>query len=126
MNPQSPYPPQDPTAPPQQPAAQSWFQPQQVVHTTIVQQPAKASNGIAVAGFVLAFLFAPLGLILSLVGLQKAKQLGGEGQGLAIAGLVISILAILPFILLMLALLAAGANTNSSVGELGSLWLFMA
>ena len=124
MDPQPPYPPQAP--PPQQPGAQPSFQPQQIVHTTIVQQPVKASNGVAVAGFIFAFLFAPLGFILSLVGLQKAKQLGGEGSGLATAGLVISVLAMLPFILLMLAIFAAGASNASATGELGGLLLIAA
>ncbi len=56
----------------------------------------------AIAGFILAFLFAPLGLIFSIAGLKKAKQLdgatkqfGGVGRGLAIAGLIVSILGIL-------------------------------
>jgi hypothetical protein len=54
-----------------------------------------AGNGLAVAGFVLAFLFWPVGILLSVVGLRRANGLGGKGKGLAIAGVTISILALL-------------------------------
>lgn len=58
------------------------------------------SNGMAIAGFVLAFLFALLGLIFSIIGLNKAKELNGSGQGLATAGIIISIInMVLGFIL---------------------------
>ena len=50
----------------------------------------KSSNGFAVAGFVLSFFFALLGLIFSAIGLSKAKTTG-SGKGLAIAGLTISL-----------------------------------
>ena len=65
------------------------------------------SNGLAIAGMVLgissivlfflswiATMIAIVGLILSLVGLNKAKQLGGLGRGMAIAGVVTSSLGI--------------------------------
>jgi hypothetical protein len=55
--------------------------------------PAKAgTNGVAVAGFVLAFLIAPIGLILSIIGLIKARRPGQKGKGLAIGGIVVALL----------------------------------
>lgn len=49
-------------------------------------------NGIAMAGFVIAF-FSPIaGLILSSFGLKKARMLNGTGRGYAVAGIVISII----------------------------------
>jgi hypothetical protein len=57
-------------------------------------QPA-GSNGLAIAGFVLAFLFWPLGLVFSLIGIRRANGAGGKGKGLAIAGVAVSILALL-------------------------------
>ena len=62
--------------------------------TPSAQSPTRAptqDNSTAIIGFVLAFLFAPLGLIFSVAGLKKARQLGGVGKGLAIAGLIVSI-----------------------------------
>ena len=47
-------------------------------------------NGFAIAGFICAFLFALVGLILSIVGLNKANENNGSGKGLAIAGIIIA------------------------------------
>ena len=58
------------------------------------------SNGFAIAGFVLSFFFALLGLIFSIIGLNKAKTIG-SGKGLAIAGLVISLVWIVLVIILL-------------------------
>ncbi len=52
-----------------------------------------STPGLAIAGLVLAFLFWPVGLVLSIVALAKSKQNGGKG--LAVAGLVVSILALI-------------------------------
>lgn len=72
----------------------------------VIQVVEKKSNGMATAGFVLALItvffgWIPiagwitwlLGLIFSAVGLSKAKELEA-GKGLAIAGLVISLIGI--------------------------------
>ena len=50
------------------------------------------TNGYAIVGFILAFAFALLGLIFSIIALNKAEERNGAGRGLAIAGIVISIL----------------------------------
>ena len=56
-----------------------------------MQQPVqKGTNGFAIAGFILSFFGGLLGLIFSIIGLVKAKK-EGSPKGLAIAGLVISI-----------------------------------
>lgn len=67
------------------------------------------SNGMAVAGFVISlvsfFLCCGslnwLSLIFSIVGLVQAKSKNGNGKGLAIAGIVISCIVMVLFILLM-------------------------
>lgn len=52
-------------------------------------------NKIAIAGFVCAFLLPLLGLILSIVGVVKAKkEYGGKGKKLGIAGIIISAVGI--------------------------------
>lgn len=72
--------------------------------------PAKASNGLATAGFVLGLLgflgsFIPViniggivlgvvGAILAAVGLSKAKK-SGTGKGLAVSGLILGLLAVI-------------------------------
>ena len=65
-----------------------FFAPEAVTHDEDREKPRK--NNIAVAGFVLAFLFPLLGIIFSAIGLKKSKETG-SGKGLSIAGIVISL-----------------------------------
>ena len=60
----------------------------------MTDQPVKPkTSGMAIAGFVLAFLFGALGVIFSAIALGQIERSKGQlgGRGLAIAGLVISI-----------------------------------
>lgn len=52
--------------------------------------PQNQKNGFAIAGFVLSLL-PLLGLIFSILGLNRAGKIGGKGRGLAIAGIVLSV-----------------------------------
>ncbi len=56
----------------------------------VQQTTGNESNTIAIVGFVFAFLFPLVGLICSIIGLKKSKELGGAQKGLAVAGIVIS------------------------------------
>lgn len=97
--------------------------------------PARSSNGLATAGFVLGLLgllgsFIPLinvvgivlgvlGAILAAVGLAKAKRTGA-GKGLAMAGLVLGVLAVVVAIVINVVFAnavddALGATTAPSV-----------
>ncbi len=86
-------------------------QPQQVVVTNT------PNNGIAIAGFVLSFFSfaAVIGLILSIVGLQKSKtpEFNGKGKGLAIAGIVLSCITIGYWIIII----ATCAGTCAAVSD---------
>lgn len=62
----------------------------------------KPVNAMAIVGFILSLLAAPIGLIFSIIGLKKVSQLQGAGRGLAIAGLVISIIGTLFWVLIIL------------------------
>ena len=52
------------------------------------------TNNYAIIGFVLSFFVAIAGLIVSIIGLKKSKELN-SGKGLSIAGIIISIINIL-------------------------------
>ena len=62
---------------------------------SVAEPQPSGSNAFAILGFIFAFLFSPLGLIFSIVGLAKAKKMGGKQKGLAIAGLILSIISVL-------------------------------
>jgi hypothetical protein len=50
------------------------------------------TNVMAILGLVFAFVFSPLGIVFSAIGLSQTKKRGEGGRGLAIAGLILSIL----------------------------------
>lgn len=54
---------------------------------------AETKNTMAIVGFVFSFFIPIVGLICSIIGLKKVGLCGGNGKGLAIAGIVISILS---------------------------------
>lgn len=56
-----------------------------------VQQQPTRSNNVAIVGFIFAFFIPLVGLICSIIGVNNAKNCGGSGKGLAIAGIIISI-----------------------------------
>ena len=60
------------------------------------------TNGCAIAGFILAFFMPFIGLILSIIGVVKAKkECRGNGKGLAIAGIVISAVLLVIYVALI-------------------------
>lgn len=64
------------------------------------QPPASATpanqgrSGLAIAGFILAFLLPPLGLILCLIGMVQAGKSGQKGKVLAGIGMAVSLVFI--------------------------------
>ena len=46
---------------------------------------------LAIVGFIFAFIMPIVGLICSIIGRNKAPECGGNGKGLATAGIVISV-----------------------------------
>jgi len=60
---------------------------------------APPTNTMAIIGLVCAFLFAPAGLICGIVARRQIKQTGEQGDGLALAAIIISILQIVIFVI---------------------------
>ena len=90
-------------------------------------QPAAKRNGMALAGFILSLVnvFCCLGglnlfaLIFSIIGLVKAKDYNGDRKGLALAGLIITILAMVISVVVYIIMIATGTweemiNSSSS------------
>lgn len=89
------------SAVPSVPPAATYYpsQPQQASQPRQTAQ--NQTNGCVIAGFVLSFFMPLIGLILSIIGVGKAKECG-NGKGLAIAGIVLSSIDIAVFILVVL------------------------
>jgi peptidyl-prolyl cis-trans isomerase B (cyclophilin B) len=51
--------------------------------------PVQQTNGMAIAALIMAFVFAPLGIILGHVARGQIKRTGEGGRGFATAGLVL-------------------------------------
>lgn len=67
--------------------------------------PEKQTNGLAVAGLILPIFmpqFSVLGLIFSIIGLIKAREMGGSGKGIAIAGIIVSAIIMVAFVSVIL------------------------
>jgi Domain of unknown function (DUF4190) len=53
------------------------------------------TNVMAILGLVFAFVFSPLGIVFSAIGLGQVRKRGEKGRGLALTGLILSILFVL-------------------------------
>lgn len=50
----------------------------------------RKTNIFAIVGFIFSFLFAIVGLVLSIIGYKKAPEYNNSGKNLALAGIIIS------------------------------------
>ena len=73
------------------------------------------TNGMAIAGLVCAFFIPLLGLIFGCIGLQKSKELGGEGRGMSIAAIVISVVWMVIAVLIIIITVIMTAAVMSSM-----------
>ncbi|MEI6054067.1 MAG: DUF4190 domain-containing protein [Candidatus Saccharibacteria bacterium] len=72
-----------------------------------IAAPAKYSNNLSVIGLVLAFLFGPAGVVVCLVALFKSKK-ANQKDNMALAGLILSVVGIIIWILVYAVWLPAG------------------
>ena len=98
----SQYTPHD-QAPPTQPYPE---QPLVSPHAGYPPAPRK-TNTMAILGLVFAFVFSPLGIVFSAIGLSQIKKRREGGRGLALAGMILSILFTLIGVLATVFLFAA-------------------
>lgn len=80
--------------------------------------PTQGTNGLAIAGMVLAFCFAPVGIILSAIALKRARSGDYRNplEGLAKAGLIVSIICTVLGIVYLCLLAAMGSYILSNGG----------
>ncbi|MDE7084798.1 MAG: zinc ribbon domain-containing protein [Clostridia bacterium] len=63
------------------------------VQVKAMSNSSNGENTIAIVGFVFSFLIALVGLICSIMGYKKAVNEGAPYKGLALAGIIISIIS---------------------------------
>ena len=61
----------------------------------------RPTNTMAILALVMAFVFAPAGLVLGIVARKQIRQTGEEGDGLALAGIIVGGIATALFALLI-------------------------
>jgi hypothetical protein len=72
---------------------------------------------MAILALVMAFVFAPAGLILGIVARKQIRQTGEDGDGLALAGMIVGgIFTAIFVVLIVLWIIAIVAIGNGSFG----------
>ena len=72
---------------------------------------------MAILALVLAFVFAPAGLILGIIARKQIRQTGEDGDGLALAGIIVGGIFTAIFVLLIVFWIIAFASlANGSFG----------
>ena len=72
---------------------------------------------MAILALVLAFVFAPAGLVLGIVARKQIKQTGEDGEGLALAGMIVGGIFTAIFLLVIVFwIIAIVAIGNGSFG----------
>jgi hypothetical protein len=104
----------------QQPYGQQQYGQQPYGQPAYGQQPgyapqayARPTNTMAILALVMAFVFAPAGLILGIVARRQIKQTGEEGEGLALAGIIVGGLFTAIFVLLIVIWIIAIVSISS-------------
>jgi hypothetical protein len=73
------------------------------------------TNTMAILSLIFAFVFAPLGIVFGFIARSQIKRTGEGGDGLALAGLILSIAFTLLSILALIFFFAAFAGIASSI-----------
>ena len=108
-----------PVAPPA-PDANAASAPAYAQPTPAYAQPVAVNPGrtLGIVGFILAFFVSPAGIIVSAIGLSKSRKSGNK-NGLALAGLILSIVFFIVAIVVSVLLVGAAVALLNQCTELG-------
>jgi Domain of unknown function (DUF4190) len=99
---------------PQYPAQPGYGQPTPGYEQFPQQQK---TNTMAILGLVFAFVFTPLGIVFSAIGLSQIKKRREGGRGLALTGLILSIVFMLIGIVIAVVVIAAASEIAETTAE---------
>jgi Domain of unknown function (DUF4190) len=74
----------------------------------------RPTNTMAILALVMAFVFAPAGLVLGIVARRQIRQTGEDGDGLALAGIIVGGIVTALFVLVIVFWIIAFAALNSN------------
>ena len=74
----------------------------------------RPTNTMAILALVLAFVFAPAGLVLGIIARKQIRQTGEEGDGLALAGIIVGGIFTAIFVLVLILMIATFGIATSS------------
>jgi Domain of unknown function (DUF4190) len=77
--------------------------------------PAAATNTMAILALVLAFVFAPLGIVFGIIARKQIRETGEQGDGLALAGMIIGGVFTALFVVLIIFWIVVIASVASSI-----------
>jgi hypothetical protein len=72
---------------------------------------------MAILSLVLAFVLAPAGIVLGVIARKQIRQTGEEGDGLALAGIIVGAIITAIWVLVIIFWIIALATISSSVDE---------
>ncbi len=76
----------------------------------------RPTNTMAIVALVMAFVFAPAGLILGIVARKQIRRTGEDGDGLALAGIIVGGIVTAIFVLIIALWIVAFAAITSNGG----------
>lgn len=79
----------------------------------------RQTNVLAIVGLVCAFVCWPAGIVCSAIARHQIRQTGEDGDGMALAGLIVSIVVGVINVIVIIVVLAAIAHVSQSTGTTG-------
>jgi hypothetical protein len=71
------------------------------------------TNGLAIGALVAAIVFAPVGIVLGVMARKQIRETGEEGDGLALAGIIIGGIVSAIYVLMILFMVVAFSAATS-------------
>jgi hypothetical protein len=73
----------------------------------------RPTNGLAIGALVASLVFAPVGIVLGVMARKQIRQTGEEGDGLALAGIIIGSIVSAIYVLMILVMVIAFSAATS-------------
>lgn len=79
----------------------------------------RPTSGLAIGALIAAFVFAPAGLVLGFMAKKEIQRTGADGDGLATAAIVISIIAMVVWVIAFVSILSTASSIHHDFNNFG-------